>query len=619
MATRLQTPGHKTAVVHVLRGEAGSALGQAVRDTMWLLARGQRTEHLLPAGPWQRPHAAVLEYLQQCGSPVTAGIADPTILRAELIRTLTHERVLGFALLDRVDTESIELFAGMAALSDALRAAGEAGGLRIVAGVCTSEPAGAMRSLLHMAAGGVDQVLATTPQGLPVMDRVSLDLLARLAVADAPLPREALQGDSQDTTGLLQRLEAMGLVLIGQRIGHGTTFSRIDFHDHELAEVKRAMRRPAGLVPDTLGAGIQLLHQGEYAAAARLLRPHATAGGISTELAYALALCESGHADAPLAVFEHMLRLRLSPRDELTMGRLAAGLHRLGRVAPEVAESRLRRAERAVRDTDNSAALMLRAVRARLLVTRGHAARATTLLRRVSRDAVMAATRDARLQWHLAMGYVAGSSGNWDGGASAAEQAKMLAVSPAERMQVLQLRRQLATWNLPDHKLPHAAAAALDEDEFVAAAQLLDAQALRAVTRRVSRGQSLRAALARVFPAPRQGDDLPPGSRPDATFRWFAARGATLLAMFHGDALHVFPPEAAARPELVKWLKASLRRMEASPRVQVHDSIGLAAHGWPGADLLLYAQKLGEHGPLLVAARADSDQESLMAAFERAG
>jgi hypothetical protein len=184
-------------------------------------------------------------------------------------------------------------------------------------------------------------------------------------------------------------------------------------------------------------------------------------------------------------------------------------------------------------------------------------------------------------------------------------------------MQVLQLRRQLATWSAPDHKLPQAAAATLDGDEFVAAAQVLDAPAIRAIAQRLSRGPHLRAALARALPSPQQGDEPSPGSRPDATFRWFAARGATLVAMFHGGALHVFPPEAAARPDLVSWLKASLRRMETSPEVQIHDATGLAGHGWLGADLLLYARQLGEHGPLLVAARGGSDHRALMAAFER--
>lgn len=606
------------AAVYALRGAAGSALGQAVRDTMWLIARGQRPEFLLPAGPWQRPYAAALEYLRQCGaSPVTAE-SDPAALRAQLLRTLSHERVLGILSVDRVDLESLELFAGLAAVTTAMRAAGSGSGLQIVAGTTVIEPAPAARSLLDFSTGGIHEVSASAPQGSPVLDHACRQVLALLAVADAPLTLNAFEGITEDTAGLLQRLEAIGLVHVGDTVGQGTGFARIEFTDHELNQARRILVSKADSGVDALRAGLQLLAHGEYLAAARLLRPLAATGGVGIELAYALALGESGHPDAPMAIFEHMQRLRLAAPDEMLMGRLAASLHRHGRVPAEVAEARLRRAERALRESDSAAALALRAARASLLVTRGDAGRAATLLRRISRDVVTASPRETRSQWQVALGLVLGATGNPEGAAAAAALARELAASPREAMQVVQLRRQLATRRVPGNETRRADSTALDVDEFVTAAQLLDAPAIVAATQRLTDAQTLRAAVTRTLLMANPTDEPPPGAQPAATFRWFARRGATLAAMIHQGELHVFPPEASGRPSLVSWLKGRLRQLELTTDAQLHEVSGLASHGWLGAELLLCARRLGRHGPLLVAARAGSDPTSLLAAFDRA-
>lgn len=626
MPTPLTSPGVAPAGVHVLRSGTESALTQAVRDALWVLSRGRRREVLLPAGPYAYPLAAAHEYLRLAGTgeSVAANAEKmlPGELRRALLLTIRNDVVLGLPRVDRLDPESLSLFAGLVAVSDLLRQADMPGGMRIVAGMTHAQPGPALLPLLEFAEQHWNEVCTTQHRGTPMLDDTSRSLLAMLASSAQPIPADQLElatGLGPQAKALVERLDAIGLLIAGSRVGQGPAFERLSFDVAEIESAQSALTASRIQTQASTGGeglretALQMLQLREYPLAARYLRLSWQQGageGIEDELRYALALAESGMPDGAYPFFEHGMRANLSSQGESVFAQLAFSLFRAGRVQAELAESLLRRSERELRGEDAAATLQLRALRARLLVARGQPARALTLLRRMARSQVQAADAESRLHWQLALGAALHASGSVDAAMAAVRHASVLADDARQRLDVLQLRRQVAVAD-------PARGRELDAGELALAVELLDAPRIQRIGQKLARSRQLQAALSASMPAPRPEatSEVLPGLAPDTTYQWFADRGATLLAVAVGGEVHVLPAKAASKPALVKWLKAQLRQIEQHPGCLIQRAGSLAQHGWLGGETVLTAPALGVLGPLLLAAPADADTAALLGAF----
>ncbi|MCC6465076.1 MAG: hypothetical protein IT463_07040 [Planctomycetes bacterium] len=624
------------APVLVLRCATPHVLGEAVRDLCWA-RQGRELRLLLPCGPYAFPYAAAHELARQLAQGARnppdhadAAVLGRDALAAMLGRLLREPAVLAVPRLDLLDAESAALFSDLLRTSRVLAGAGGTPPVRLVGGVPAGEPSKALRTLLDQWASLPLELDPVAPQPLPELPAAARLLVTLLQQAPHPLEPAVLA----DMAGLpraeldqwLVRLQAEGLVSVAGRVGLGCGADRYEAGEVDKGNARRLLAEKGGItLPAARLALLQCtdahlaweLARLEHArsepavALAHYRLARLAGGGIAAEadVRYAVALAESGFLEAAAAHYEELKGRNLDAAGFYELGLLAFHLCRAGLLPFDMADGALRRGERACRDNLADRALDLRARRAHLMCRRGESSRALTLLRRASREELLAAPPAPRREYLTAMACACWDTGAWKLAARHLDEARALCTGPRELLQVEDAACSYARADTAQRRLA-------TRGVLLAAVALLEPSYLeRHAPDGLVSSSEMQTALLGSARALYGDAATPPAGDLPAAWRWLHARGATLLAVLDKGFLRFEPAGVAAAPGLRDWLHAELARLRDHPWAAAVGLQPVPGAGLYDGEFVLLLQRFCGFSPALALLRRDrmSNLDALLA------
>ncbi|KAA0217954.1 hypothetical protein EDM80_02015 [bacterium] len=570
-------------------------------------ARDLKLDHerhlALPAGPYRYPYAFALELARLAQGQEGAPVPDERGLRradlAQALRRLVlSPTLISVPRLDWLDGPSQSMLSNLMELAALVERQGLNAPLRLIAGLPVDaappqcEFLVRTARLLHPPAPPALQHLLKAPQRL---------VLSLLLASPAPLTVALLEAASGLTPRALNSaiaaLAAAGLVDEGPRISASTAAA---LPDADLARAREALLEGGALdrpdaraalfaelgwtAPEQLELGHQALLASEPDVARFYFAPCARAPHALTEhqaLLAARAQALAGFAAPP----PELLHIR-APALQAERAALVQALFRQGLLDAKEADVLLRAAARLAPPNQPDTLLRIHTWRAELILSRGRAASALKVLRRLNTASLEAAKPQTRAEYLFMAAKVARAQGRLDMARRNLASALGLSAGHPSR---LEMALAALRWGLAN------AARQLIEESL----RVLDARAAAMALDADPRSASTLAGLLGAFDSGERRLAATAGT-PREAFGLLEGRGATLMAYLEDGRMQVLPEAAALRPSLSVWLEACLLRAARFP------GVSLLPLGPPpetrdlGADYALQFSSLAGAGPGLL-------------------